>query len=626
MNELYQRTLLTIIIMLALIGIGMIINAQSVRDKGYEMANDFPRGALVYAQFSDLPALLKKWNESSLKDRYLAGASFEQLKSRHLALKLVSRWEEFNDAAGFPIDTKVLSGLTDNRAAIALYDIGRLDLVMISPLGEEKFAATLFFQGKDEFDERELPDGTTYYLHDVEADNGRQKQVIGFSNVNGRFVLATNEALLLRTIANLNGKSGKDRLFDEPSFRDLSSAVPPHAVTVWVDQTKLNEDWYFKHYWVQQNMSKLKDIRAAIFDLEFQNEQWVERREFMLTDKSVREPQVMSRPSLQRVTQIVPKDIPFIQALALNPKRDDFVGIAREVLFDSRIESPKKGQPREYHYSDDEEMDGEYNYYSGYSRYWSLSYKYNLIVDDPEDAGESSEGNDYQLRQTGENRFAKLISDAIRPARPFAIVKIASPNMLDGPLFAEFRRAAIISLQNAASLDRQDLERAIGELAASALLIAGSHEGFEWSDRKSSDGEWREMKLPALGRSVGYGIRGQELIIANNPDLLAAVMRERKGEGMLASSPVHEVTVVRLSRRKEAFDPIFAKLDEPRIKSYWKTRRGDRVEITPSEPSQEFFSGNIASLLDAASPVEEIRIERSFAAGRMREEMSVFLP
>jgi hypothetical protein len=345
----------------------------------------------------------------------------------------------------------------------------------------------------------------------------------------------------------------------------------------------------------------------------------------MRTDKSIRARQVMSEPSLQRVTQIVPNDIPYIQARALDPKSDDFVAIAREVLFDSRIESPKKGQPQQYHYYGDDMMDGEYNYYSGYSRYWSLSHKYNLIVDDAEDSGESSESNDYQLRQTGENRFAKLISDALRPARPFAIVKIASPNMLDGPLFAEFRRAAIISLQNPASLGRQDLERAIGELAASGLLIAGSHGGFEWSDRKSSNGGWREMKLPALGRSVGYGMRGQELIIANNPDLLAAVMSEREGKGLQASSPAHEVTVVRLSRRKEAFDHIFAKLDEPRIKSYWKTRRGDRVEITPSEPSQEFFSGNIASLLDAASPVEEIRIERSFAAGRMREEMAVIL-
>lgn len=625
MSELFQRTLLITIMMLSLIGIGMIINAKSVRDKGYEMANDFPRGALVYAQFNDLPALLKQWDESSLKDRYLNGTSFQQLKTRHLALKLVSRWEEFNEATGFPIDTRVLGSLADNRAAIALYDIGRLNLVMISPLSEEKFTATMFFRGKDEFDERASPDGTIYYLRDVEADKGRQKQVIGFSNVKGRFLLATDEQLLLRTIANLKGQSGKDRLFDEPSFRDLSRMVTPHAVTVWVDQAKLNEDWYFRHYWIQRNLAELKGLRAAIFDLEFLDKKWVERREFMRTDHAVSERQVIPKSSLQRVTQIVPKGIPFIQVRALDSKTDDVVGMAREALFASRIDRSKKEQPQQYHYSGDEAMDEEDDGYYGDSRYSSLSHNYDLIVDDSEDADVSSESNDDRLRLIGEKKFASLMSDALRSARPLMIVKIANPNMLDGPLFAEFRRAVIISLQNPSSLDRRAIERAIGELASSGLLIAGSHGGFEWIDRKSSDGDWREMKLPALGRSVGYGLRGHELIIANHPEVLDFLMGERRAEGLQASSPIHEVTVIRLSRRREVFDSIFTKLDEPRIKSYWKTRRGETVAIKPSEPSQEFFSGNIASLLDVASPVEEIRIERSFTAGMLREEVTMIL-
>ncbi len=197
--------------------------------------------------------------------------------------------------------------------------------------------------------------------------------------------------------------------------------------------------------------------------------------------------------------------------------------------------------------------------------------------------------------------------------------------MLDGALFAEFRRAAIISLQNPSSLDRRAIERAIGELASSELLIAGARGTFEWIDRKSSDGDWREMKLQALGRSLGYGLRGQLLIISNHPELLAALMGERSGKGLQASSPSHELTVIRLNRRKEVFDSIFAKLDEPRIKSYWKIRRGTTVEINPSEPSQEFFSGNIASLLDVASPVDEIRIERSYPAGRIHEEVTFVL-
>jgi hypothetical protein len=397
--------------------------------------------------------------------------------------------------------------------------------------------------------------------------------------------------------------------------------VSPHAVTVWVDQSKLNEDWYFRHYWIHQNLAELKDIRAAIFDLEFQNKKWVERREFLRTDQAVRERQPISIPMMKRVTRIIPADIPFMQIRAVDPKAHEVVGMAREALFTPSIDPSKKEKPPKYYYSSDEEI-GEEDYgYDGNSRYASLSRNYDLIVDNPGDAEESSESSDYRLRSIGESKFNSLMSDALRSAHPMAIVRLASPSKLDGPLFVEFRRAVIISLQNPSWLDRRAIERAIGELASSGMLIAGSRGSFEWIDRKSNEGDWREMKFPALGRSVGYGLRGQELIIANNPEMIAGLMVEKRGEGLESSSPNHEITVIRFNRRKEVFDSIFAKLDEPRIKSYWKTRRGEGLEVKLGEPSQEFFSGNLASLLDVASPVEEIRIERSFDSVRMREEV-----
>jgi hypothetical protein len=84
--------------------------------------------------------------------------------------------------------------------------------------------------------------------------------------------------------------------------------------------------------------------------------------------------------------------------------------------------------------------------------------------------------------------------------------------------------------------------------------------------------------------------------------------------------------VIRLSERKTAFDQIFAKLDEPRIKAYWKERRGkENKQPGPNEPSMEFFSGEITSLLDVAAPVEQIRIQRSYAGGRLREEVAMIL-
>src|ERR1041385_4061771 len=139
--------------LLLLICVALIVFARSGRSNknAYSLAGDLPRGALVYAQFESLPELIKQWDQSQLKDRYLSSTNYQQLQHRHLALKLVSRWQEFNDALGFPVDLATLGTSTDGAAAVAIYDIGQLDLLFVAPITEEKVELTQFFKSKDQF-------------------------------------------------------------------------------------------------------------------------------------------------------------------------------------------------------------------------------------------------------------------------------------------------------------------------------------------------------------------------------------------------------------------------------------------------------------------------------------------
>lgn len=628
-RQIAKRLLLTAVLLLALIAIGLIVSAVSAQraDTPFAQAADFPRGALVYAQFKDLPALLKQWNESPVKDRFLGSVNQQQFWTRHLANKLFARWEEFNTAAGFPIDLSAFGSVADNRAAIAVYDIGKLDLVLIAPMSEATLEACRFFQGKDNFEAAELPDGTTYYLHDVEADRGRQKQHIAFASVKGRFVLATSESLLLRAVANLNGQAKKDRLTEEPAFQSLAKTVTPHFVTVWVEQSKLNDDWYFKHYWLMSDIAELKDIRAGMFDLEMQQGSWVERREFLLNGKT-NPGAALPKQTVQRIEQIIPADVPFVQVRAVGGNPAAMVELVSGALFDGKVQ-PAKGKGRELkwqNYFDSEfevpASDGEFDG----DRYSYLSHDFDKAIDENEASGETG---DAEMRLAAERKFARTLQSALQPARPLAAAKLARPRAIEGPLFAEFARATVFTLQTPSALNRATLEQAIGELAAGRLMIAGAFSKdrgakFDWKNRTEGGAQWREMELPVLGRAVGYGLRGSELVISNNRDLLTALMTgKHAGPGRTASpsSPVHELTVIRLSERESAFDQIFAQLEAPLVKAYWQQRRGD----DSSGPSLEFFSGEIASLLDVASPVEEVRIQRSYAAGRLREEVTMVL-
>src|SRR5262245_4604890 len=345
-RQIIRRSLGAAAALAALICIGVAINAVSAgrAASGFELANDFPRGAIVYAQFKDLPAAIKQWDESALKGRYLGSVNYQKLWSRHLANKLFSRWEEFNAAAGFSLGASAFGAIADNRAAIAVYDIGRLDLVIIAPLGEAKFAATQFFQAKDGFEEIEAPGGAVYYLRDVEADSGRQKQQIGFARLKGRFILASSEKLLLRAIANIGGRAKKDRMTDEPALQTLSKTVTPHFITVWVNQTQLNEDWYFNRYWAMRNAEDLKNMRAGIFDLELQTNRWVERREFLLDGRAPNPGAALSKQSLQQIERIIPGDIPFAQIRAVGGDQNAMVEMIRDALFDGKIGAAKRSR------------------------------------------------------------------------------------------------------------------------------------------------------------------------------------------------------------------------------------------------------------------------------------------
>jgi hypothetical protein len=636
-RQIIRRSLFTAALLATLICIGVAINAVSAgrASSGFELANDFPRGAVVYAQFRDLPAAVKQWDESALKERYLKSVNYQKLWSRHLAIKLFSRWEEFNTAAGFSLGLPAFSAAASNRAAIAVYDIGRLDLVVIAPLGDAKFAATQFFQHKDNFEEVEAPGGTVYYLSDVEADKGRQKQQIGFAQLKGRFVLATSERLLLRTIANISAGIGrqtkKDRMTDEPSFQTLSKTMTPHFMTVWVNQTQLNDDWYFKRYWAVGAAEDMRNMRSGIFDLELQNNRWVEQREFLIDGRAPSPGAALSEKSLQQIERIIPADAPFAQIRAVGGDLSPSLVMIRDALFDGKVEAAKSGRDWSWRRYDDSDFEvaGENEDSDGGSRYSYLSDRYNLDVNDPEDAGERGAGevDDAAIRLKDEQRLSDALRSALQPAKPSVAAKIAKPRAVEGPLFAEFRRAAIVALDNPAALERAALERAITGLATSRLVIAGASASFEWNSRSANGAEWREMRLPMLGRAIGYGLRGRHLIVSNNTELLASLMTDVQSKREIhIQTHVHELTVIRFSERRAAFDQIFAKLDEPRIKAYWKERRGEEIkQLGPNEPSMEFFSGEVAGLLDVAAPVEQVCIQRSYAGGRLHEEVTAVL-
>jgi hypothetical protein len=611
-----------IAIALAFVGVAFVVFARTERGpkSPYGLAEELPRGAFVYAQFSDLPALIQEWDRSQLKERYLNSTNYRQLQHRHLALKLISRWEEFNTALGFQFDVATLTGAAETSAAVAVYDIGKLDLVFIAPLSEEKIALTQFFTNKDQFEEAESPEGAVYYRQAVEADRGRQKQVVAFGALRGRFILATNEALLLRTITNLNRKNSKDRLAGDPAFASLSRKLKPHFVTVWVDQTKLNQDYYFKHYWLMQNVDQLKGIRAGMFDLEQQKGRWIERREFLTTSKEHTKSAPIPSAELKRLYSMAPDDSPFVRVRALANHPELPPAILRDTLFDTpQVETESTaGESWSWEsFSEDDFYSGDS--YDQESGYYHLGDRYDTSINDPYDARvtERDEPDANPVAAELQQQFFTNVQAALTPARPSTALLATRPHTTDGPLFVEFRRAAIVHLQSAGNLRRDLLEKAIALAAQSRLTVAGRGSEPVWENRNEGEHVWRQLRLPMLGWEICYAIKGSDLIVANSLDVLKTVLDSAAQKRSLDVSvdAADDLTVVRLDQRKSAFDDIMKTLDKD----------GLPVETDSKKLSEAFFSGNIASLLDVGSDVSRIEITRRTSSEGMHVEIHFVL-
>lgn len=606
---------------LVLICVALIVYARSTRSSSnaYSLAGDLPRGALVYAQFENLPELIKRWEQSQLKDRYLNSTSYQQLQHRHLALKLISRWEEFNNALGFPLDLAAIGSSTDGAAAIAIYDIGQLDLLFIAPISEEKVAVAQFFKSKDQFEETETPDGTVYYRQTVEADRGRQKQLLAFATVNGRFVLGTNEKLFLRAIANITKRATKDSIAEDPSFKTLSQKVKPHFATIWVDQSKLNADYYFKHYWLMQNVAELKTIRAGIFDLEQQQSRWIERREFLTTAPSERSNSRIAAAELRQLYARTPEDAPYVRfrSLANNPGLTG--AIIRDTLFDSPVEQESSGRSWSWDsYSSEDFYPASGDDYDTCDRYSNLDDSYERTINDPYDArvSERVEPGRNPVAAELEHQFLTGLEKVLGPAGASSVAVATTPHTSKGPLFVEFRKVAIFNLRSPGSLRRELLEQTVAQGTQARLTVVNSGSQPKWQTGPA----WRSLYLPMLGWEICYTLKDNLLIVSNSNEMMKAVLQSHENPSSV-SADIDELTIIRFDRRKESFDDIVNVLDADAIKQ----QQANNADTNPINGSQEFFSGNISSLLDVASDVSRIEIRRKSVGNNLHEEIELVI-
>src|SRR5437868_12679864 len=96
------------------------------------LAGAMPRGALVYVQARDLSALMKVWTASTVRNKFYASPSYTAFSKSRVFLKFQDRRGDFEKALGFGMDEDRLTELAGGASAVAIYDIGKLDMAFVT--------------------------------------------------------------------------------------------------------------------------------------------------------------------------------------------------------------------------------------------------------------------------------------------------------------------------------------------------------------------------------------------------------------------------------------------------------------------------------------------------------------
>jgi hypothetical protein len=231
-----------------------------------------PPGALLYLEAPDFGSLLSRWNASAEKKAWIASDSYSVLSRSRLLGRLQQAQGEFQTAAGVSPEMALLTQLAGKQSALAVYDLSNLKFVYVTRLPGNSLDANALWQQRPKYERRQVA-GIDFFHH---TDGGR---TTAFANQGDYFVVATDLDLMAQALTLLAGQPGPS-LANEAWFKDVVTSAsggsradegvrptPGPVLRLVFNMEQLVGKPQFRTYWIQRNVTEMKQYVAGICDL-----------------------------------------------------------------------------------------------------------------------------------------------------------------------------------------------------------------------------------------------------------------------------------------------------------------------------------------------------------------------
>jgi hypothetical protein len=599
-----------LLIAVAVLALSHHSDGQQARPLGEQLrlAGVMPRGALLYLQVRDLSTLLKTWVASPTHEAFYNSASFKNFEKSNIYLKFQDRKQDFEAALGFGIDESRLSELAGGASAIALYDIGKVELVFVTEVGREKAITTALFKNIPQFQERSS-NSLPYYVRDVTTDGGRLNQQFCFAHVEGKLIVTTTEGLMIRALANTKAAGDDAALADVLTIASQARGFVARDLTMWLEQTKLNRSRHFKSHWIYGNLGEksrdsLSKIEIGLVDLRFAADGLNEQRWFKMAE-GVKPATALTSEQATALIRFAPRDAQLVEVRSsTGAPLNEAVSLA---LFGKNFdESNAAGEVPEQESSSSDEGDGEESSGGRAERYRKLDARFDKDVDDAQTkpTGNSQTSNAKtqspgSLAQ-GANANAPSVLTKLDAVLKSAVglAEVARSKDEAGKPFVHFERAVVVELKSA--VDKAVLEKIITDEMRERFVVTGIDPQLAWQN----EGAVRFLAQSLLEQGAAYAVSGKYLVLASSKEFVRDILQAYTTAPATAKidGAAEFYALVRISDAKPVYDKLMAKLDG-------KVATKPAADSEESEQEMKFFSDNLPSFIKATS-VRELRVRR----------------
>jgi hypothetical protein len=293
-----------------------------------------PQGSLLAIEAKDFSSLLKDWSGSEQQRAWLASDNYAGFSRSRLFSRLGEAQQQFAESAGLSPDMNFLNQVAGKESLFAWYDIGNLEFLYITHLPANSAEQTTLFQERSKFEARKAGAETFYLRSTAGADGGGQIRTVAFATHGDFLLLATREDLIANALLLMQGQANLD-LQEEHWYAASTAAASGTAgdLRMTLNLAAIVPSPYFRSYWVQQNITEMKQYAAAETDLYRTPESFREER--VLLPKS---PEQLAAIDVAPVLEFLPPAAGVYRATA-NPATDQIVAALGEKLLFRNIAS-----------------------------------------------------------------------------------------------------------------------------------------------------------------------------------------------------------------------------------------------------------------------------------------------